>query len=143
MQVYIDDLRFISGDSIDGDIFLRLGDVFFPEYKWFDLVSSVLEMWSMEICSFCLFQKNTIRLSFMDGPFFALVQRRKGEVVAGLYEAGKLVQPEQIIDCNYFITELICAFNALVRFAELNHPEWHSLRSVIILRQALHVIKKQ
>ena len=143
MQIFIENLQMTKTLNVDGDIYIKLGDVCFPEAGWFDIVSSVLDIWLQEVSSFCCKQRNFCELSFMDGPFCVQIRRKSGKVVAGLYEDGEPVQPEQVIDYKYFLFELVRVSETLICFIQSNCSEWYNLHCVASIRYSLNIIKER
>lgn len=76
--------------TISGEFYLRIGDAFFPEERWSDLVVPVANAWLHAIQDLVHGASWQERASFMDGPFRAdLTMTREGVVIVNLVE-GRL-----------------------------------------------------
>lgn len=82
-QVCIQPPDIFYGNTVDsvtvwGEIYLEKEGYFFPERKWNDAVSSILDMWLSAICEFVMDNEDRCDLYFMDGPFMIRLNRLTG-----------------------------------------------------------------
>jgi len=105
----LDEQRMISGYPIGGNIHLMIGDIYFPEEGWYDLVSADFENWLPKLISFARKHTDTCELGFMDGPCKAKFERKTSGAVQVVCLWNHQPQiPETEIDFPGFV-ESVCA----------------------------------
>lgn len=113
--------------SVWGTICVQIGDVFFPDEDWDDVLSSVLDMWLSAICDFIELSKQECILDFMDGPYRIVLHRKSGKVEA-VFENdlhfNRCVFPE--IDVSIFAKSLYVAANDMINACKENIVQFTS-----------------
>lgn len=78
LKIHLRELELTKSGTVEGMIYVQLGDVRFPDGEWYDLPASVLDMW-VDAASTDLgserYRKCT--LPFMDGPCRIQLERTK------------------------------------------------------------------
>ena len=91
MKVFLDDIRIKENVpnhlTVDGCIYVLVGDMYFPSYQWFDLISANFELWIPNLISFANRHTDSAVLMFMDGPYqIKLMRGKNGSVHASCLE---------------------------------------------------------
>ena len=97
--------------SVWGNAYVEHDGFFFPNKEWYDVTSSLLDMWLSEISNFFSGNCDNCELYFMDGPFLIyLTQLSKNYVCISLIERPGKVQREFSIPAEVLVEELMqCA----------------------------------
>ena len=112
MKFYIEDIRLRDNGgeapTIDGCIYVSVGDVYFPAYQWFDYVSVDLDRWIPLILSFAKGHTDSCVLFFVDGPYQLRLDRNNvGDISAVCLENNVVKIKKFPIDFSEFL--LSCA----------------------------------
>ncbi len=110
---------------IGGTIFFVLGETYFPEEGWYDLVSVDLENWIPGILSFARNHTDACELRFMDGPAVVKLKRHGADVFASCIYNQMIEVDETKIDLSELITSVI---QCLRRYHRLLHERGLSPR---------------
>ena len=97
--------------SVWGNAYVEHDGFFFPNKEWYDVTSSLLDMWLSEISNFFSGNCDNCELYFMDGPFLIyLTQLSENYVCISLIERPGKVQREFSIPAEVLVEELMqCA----------------------------------
>lgn len=112
MQLHINSLEFDDAitdiESIWGKIYIEIDGVYFPDEDWFDVVSSVLDMWMNSIIEFIVEKKEQCTLYFMDGPYeIQLCAYEKNNISIICKEQDGEMYVNEIVDFNMFVNMLL------------------------------------
>ena len=103
-EIDIDVLRPNAGYSIGGTIYVTIGDAFFPEDQWYDLVYTDLKIWLPGLISFACNHTDSCILNFMDGPYcIRLLRQADGRVSATCLCDNTVQMPKAVIEFSAFI----------------------------------------
>ena len=94
MILHLEDLE--SGASKGGRIWLTVGETCFPEEGWYDLPGVLLEHWTPALESFANGHSDLCKLTFMDGPYHATLQRQQDAILVKCVEQGRIVLEQRI-----------------------------------------------
>lgn len=61
--------------TIGGVIYFTIGDTYFPEAQWYDLISRDFSEWIPRLLSFAEGHTDSCEFAFMDGPYRILLKR--------------------------------------------------------------------
>lgn len=75
-QIDFNDSRISKGFSTGGTLYVSVGDTFFPEESWYDMIWEDLHTWLPGIISFAGNHTDSCVLDFMDGPYQVKFMRR-------------------------------------------------------------------
>ena len=116
----IDTNTLTNHSNVGGNIYLQIGQAYFPEENWYDMVSLLLEQWIPAILSFSKNHTNVCKLTFYDGPCYAVLCRNADDriTVKCLYDQ-KIVIEETVIDFTVFLKSVVKAGNKFCRLLHL------------------------
>ena len=113
----------ISG-NIYGPFFVMCNACSFPAETWWDFPVSVLHMWSDNIISNLHKKKYTIKLFFMDGPYYIQIKKTIiDNVTIQCYDTHKKKRLicEEVITYKDFIEKIINAIKKTICFLATKH----------------------
>ena len=96
-----------TGFSTGGEIFLTVGQVYFPSEHWYDMVFFDLKLWVPSVLSFMSGHTDSCVLRFMDGPYSVKMIRRDGEVFASCWHDNQQTVHSVLIDPYVLIKSVI------------------------------------
>ena len=109
---------------VGGEIYLQIGDQFFPEEHWYDCASVLLDHWIPLITSFLHGSTQSCKLAFMDGPCHVLLRRLSDSSVAvDCFYDQKKVLSDAVIDPILFADSVAKAANRYCRLLHLQGRE--------------------
>ena len=109
---------------VGGEIYLQIGDQFFPEEQWYDCASILLDHWIPLITSFLHGSTQSCKLAFMDGPCHVLLRRLSDSSVAvDCFYDQKKVLSDAVIDPILFADSVAKAANRYCRLLHLQGRE--------------------
>ena len=110
----------INDSNVGGSIYFQIGQAYFPEENWYDMASLLLEHWIPAILSFSKNHTNVCKLTFYDGPCYAVLCRNADDriTVKCLYDQ-KIVIEETFIDFPVFLKSVVKAGNKFCRLLHL------------------------
>lgn len=78
--------------SIYGTLFIKIGEYFFPDKQWGDLVVGCLSMWLDNAISLCQSdRKYKEKFYFMDGPYYYIIEKiNETKSLVSFYSYDKL-----------------------------------------------------
>ena len=116
----IDTNTLTNHSNVGGNIYLQIGQAYFPEENWYDMVSLLLEQWIPAILSFSKNHTNVCKLTFYDGPCYAVLCRNADDriTVKCIYDQ-KTVTEETVIDFPLFLKSVVKAGNKFCRLLHL------------------------
>ena len=118
--------------DIGGNIYLQIGQDYFPEENWYDYASMILEQWIPGLISFAGNSTNACKLRFYDGPCYALLCRTEDSVVTvKCFYGRKIVIEETLIDFPSFVKSVVKAGNRFCRMLHLQGREHESITSAL------------
>ena len=125
---------------VGGNIYLQIGQDYFPEVDWYDFVSLIFEQWIPGLISFAGNSTDACRLSFYDGPCYALLCRRKDSIITvKCFCDRKTVIEETVIDFPLFLKSVVKAGN---HFCRMLHLQGRAHENIVAdLRNLKGVIK--
>ena len=86
----------------------------FPDDRWFDATSSILEMWANVLTAFVLGNTDFCTLDFMDGDYAIRFNRASGKVVEAIFEKRRHIVFEcASINLPYFTRQILAAAEKL------------------------------
>lgn len=109
MLLHMDSLDFDSGRasegfSVGGIIYVTIGDLCFPEARWYDMVYADLKSWLPRLISFAYNHTNTCVFEFMDGPYQLKLFRHTDNIITvTCLEGKKLLIAQTEIDFQTFL----------------------------------------
>lgn len=108
MKLYIEDIRLRDNGGtapvLDGFIYVSVAETYFPSYRWFDLVSAVLEHWIPGLLSFARGNTDSCTLLFFDGPYQIRLDRNaEGEVSVACLDDNRVMIAKHSVDFPIFL----------------------------------------
>lgn len=105
---------------IGGAVYLQIGQSYFPEENWYDIASLILEQWIPLIHSFANNSTDVCKLTFYDGPCYAVIRRNPNSAITVkcVYNQKNMIE-ETVIDFSLFLNSVIKAGNHFCRLLRL------------------------
>jgi hypothetical protein len=130
--------RFPEG-GIFGIVYARMAGLSFPEATWSDLVVRVLVMWLESLRDLHDGSRRTVRLYFMDGPYYISVQAGKRGGWRAAFVDSDHVTCAGMVDAVSMTRSVLAAARAVAGQCYKN--QWHS-RDLVHLSQLEHKVRK-
>lgn len=141
MELIVDNLRFASDPTkccLDGEVYVSIGEVFFPMEQWFDMVGHDLRNWLPDLISFCRNHSDTCLLSFMDGPYaIKLTRRNDGDIFAVCMRDNLPAIQHKKVDLSKLIRSVVACCHKYDRFLHQNGKTNQFTREIRILKSIL------
>lgn len=103
MRLFLDEMDFHCVNSVGGELYLSIGDAFFPEDKWYDMAAVDFENWLPALLSFAQGHTDSCVLCFMDGPYKAkLIRHVSGTVTVTCLRDSVVTIPQTEINLSDF-----------------------------------------
>ena len=97
-----------------GEIYVELNNSYFPSEDWYDITSSILDMWIPSVIDFVCKNKDHCELYFMDGPHkVCLSWFSPQEIKISTFRDNR----EEITDICYvseFLESFVCALDSFI-----------------------------
>jgi hypothetical protein len=140
----IDDSVPVENSAVGGNIYLQIGDAYFPEEDWYDYASLILEQWIPAIRSFANHCTDVCKLTFYDGPCYAVLRRNlDAAITVKCVHDEKTVIEERIIDFPIFLNSLVRAGNKFCRLIHLKGRKHEGIAaSVQILKNDIGIVRE-
>lgn len=116
-QIDYDASSAAKGFGIWGVLYVEIGGKCFPSSQWWDVASSVLDMWQQSLIAFSQGQADRCDLFFMDGPYqINLIRQDNGSVSAHFLKRGDPpIMEFAAIDFPSFIASVTACKEKLLR----------------------------
>ncbi|HVK59611.1 MAG TPA: hypothetical protein VM735_12580 [Candidatus Kapabacteria bacterium] len=109
VEVDVSSLERSSTGSVTGVVFIRAGDVSFPEVRWSDFPVVSMSWWLEPVSRILVGKSRVWECRFMDGPFTARLEQQHGDTWAlSLIHSGR-VEFVATVSCRAFISSLLDA----------------------------------
>lgn len=117
----IDDPVSAEKSTVGGNVYLQIGDAYFPEENWYDIASLIFENWFPALCSFLHGSTDFCKLTFWDGPCYVKLHRDSDLRITAecVYDNDRVIA-ETAIDFLAFVRSAIKAGN---KFCRLLHAQ--------------------
>ena len=116
----IDTNALTNHSNVGGNIYLQVGQIYFPEENWYDMASLLLEQWIPVILSFSKNHTNDCKLTFYDGPCCAVLCRNVDDrITVKCFYDQKIDIAETVIDFPLFLKSVVKAGNKFCRLLHL------------------------
>lgn len=110
----------ILHSNVGGNIYLQIGQDYFPEENWYDYASLILEKCIPGIISFSQNSTDICKLDFYDGPCYALLRRNMDSLITvTCFYGQKTVIEETAVDFPAFVKSVVKAGNQFCRMLHL------------------------
>ena len=136
MNLHLEQIDFRGNNSVGGILYMTIGTGFFPEERWYDMVSSDLDNWMPRLVSFAQAHTDSCVLPFMDGPCEARLAREAGGAVrVSCFWSAKAVIPPTEIDFRQFLDSVVKCVRQYDRVLYENGLECRFQRETGLLRE--------
>lgn len=109
--------------SIWGEIHVQINGFCFPDAEWYDVLSSLLDMWLFEILDFIYNKKTQCMLYFMDGPYAIQIQTSPDNQIFLLhYEHGDGTFVNTTVNSYDFLCSFLNCANLFIESCRINAP---------------------
>lgn len=111
--------------NIIGEIYFKLEDIYFPQFKWTDFVIVILGWWLEAILKISTSRKNTsVKLMFMDGPFYIRAIKVSDDIIE-----IELIERDEVqnrLECS--INKLMNSLTVVAKkvISEIENRNWAS-----------------
>lgn len=98
-------------------IYVKIADVCFPDDKWWDATSSVIDMWIGSVYSLLCGSIDRCSLSFMDGDYTIDIVRTEKHIMRVTWFHGntKVAYFEEV-DLLYFVRQLLAVTTQILNY---------------------------
>lgn len=123
LRMHLDSIQIYQDTTLDrigGTIYFSIGDTYFPDEGWYDLVSEDFLRWLPDLISFAFNHTDSCILYFMDGPAQVKYSRRNGTVTAVCMYDGCVKVPETEIDMTEWNKSVL---NSIKKYNRLLHEQ--------------------
>ena len=134
----IDANSLTNHSNVGGNIYLQVGQIYFPEENWYDIASLLLEQWIPAILSFSKNHTNACKLIFYDGPCCAVLCRNVDDrITVKCFYDQKIDIAETAIDFPLFLKSVVKAGNKFCRLLHLQGRKNDNIAASVQLLKSL------
>ena len=106
--------KYRKGFPIWGIIYVKINDYCFPDDQWWDIATSVLEMWATNLFNFLYSHDDSCTLDFMDGDYSMIIRRLDATRISlNCKKSSDILLNSNSIDLNYFIRQILSGVERL------------------------------
>ena len=111
--------------NIIGEIYIKLEDIYFPQFKWTDFVIVILGWWLEAILKISTSRKNmSSKLMFMDGPVYMRAIKVNEDIIEIELIERDVVQSRLECSINQLMNSLLMAAKKVI--SEIENRNWAS-----------------
>ena len=129
--------------KIGGIIYLTIGEHYFPEENWYDYVSLIMEQWIPALISFAQCNTDFCKLTFWDGPCFAILKRNQDATttVSCFYDKRTVIE-DTLFNLQDFLKSVMQSTNRYCRLLHLQGKDHSEVSSALQkLKEAIRTVR--
>lgn len=146
MQLHICDIEkpiVYNKSAIWGKIFIQINDSYFPDTQWWDAVSSILDMWIVELIEYIHNKSPECCLYFMDGPFMVKLSNinNSGYVLVSCKKESETILSNTTVPLSAFIDGVLTATNKFLDICNNESPNFIGSEIFLGIKKAYEELK--
>lgn len=147
MQIVVSDFEAYKHPFPIGSVlYIECDNRCFPDYRWVDLTSEVLEMWLKDMIGLLYSANDQVNLNFMDGDYSLRLTLCENDSINAIWiESKKEIAFFDTIDLLHFCRQLLTAATHLMNHAQKEGDQQTAYRiseQILTFRNAYQKVKQ-